>query len=247
MKISETGLNLIKSYEGCKLTAYKCPAGIWTIGWGHTGKDVKEGLVISKDYADKLLVEDMAKYEAKVMKYHEAYKWNQNEFDALTSFAYNVGSIDQLTAKGQRTRAEIAEKILQYTKGGGIVLPGLVRRRKAERELYLEPVKEPKHGWTKEDGFWRFYLNDDEYVKDAWYQDGEDWYWFDEHGTMVYDSWLRYQSKTTGKQDWYRLGPDGRMLTGLHQINGKIYYFNKNGDMTTEPVTLVPDESGALY
>ena len=111
MRISENGLNLIKSFEGCRLTAYKCPAGVWTIGWGHTG-GVKAGQKITQAEADQMLVSDMTAYESKVNKYSK-YNWNQNEFDALTSFAYNVGSIDQLTANGTRSRAEIAAKITQ--------------------------------------------------------------------------------------------------------------------------------------
>ena len=126
MRISENGLNLIKSFEGCRLTAYKCPAGVWTIGWGHTG-GVKAGQKITQAEADQMLVNDMAAYEKKVNKY-AAYGWNQNEYDAMTSFCYNVGSIDQLTASGTRSRATIAAKMLQYNKGGGKVLAGLTRR-----------------------------------------------------------------------------------------------------------------------
>ena len=138
MRISENGLNLIKSFEGCRLTAYKCPAGVWTIGWGHTG-GVKPGQKITQAEADQMLVSDMAAYESKVNKYSK-YNWNQNEFDALTSFAYNVGSIDQLTANGTRSRAEIAAKITQYNKGGGKVLAGLTKRREAEKKLFLTPI-----------------------------------------------------------------------------------------------------------
>lgn len=75
------------------------------------------------------------------MKYNSKYKWNQNEIDALVSFAYNIGSIDALTANGTRSRATIAAKMLQYNKAGGKVLNGLTRRRKAERELFLTAVK----------------------------------------------------------------------------------------------------------
>jgi len=94
MKISENGLKLIRSFEGCRLEAYKCPAGVWTIGWGHTG-NVKAGQRITQAEADKMLTDDMGPYERNVDKYGTKYMWNQNEFDALVSFAYNVGSIDQ--------------------------------------------------------------------------------------------------------------------------------------------------------
>ncbi len=135
MKTSKEGIDLIKKFEGCRLDAYKCPAGVWTIGYGHTG-DVKKGQKISAAQAEAYLVADLEKFEKKVEKYG-GYGWKQNEFDAMVSFAYNVGSIDQLTANGRRSRKEIADAIPKYNKGGGKVLAGLVRRRDAERELFL--------------------------------------------------------------------------------------------------------------
>ncbi len=135
MKISKNGIELIKKFEGCSLTAYKCPAGVWTIGYGHTG-GIGENDKITQSQADEYLVADLAKYEKCVAKYTK-YRWNQNEFDALVSFAYNIGSIDNLTAKGTRTKSEIAEKILLYNKAAGKVLAGLVKRRRAERELFI--------------------------------------------------------------------------------------------------------------
>lgn len=138
MKTGNAGLNLIKQFEGCRLTAYKCPAGVWTIGYGHTA-GVISGQTITQEEADKMLVCDVEKYERKVNKYYDRYRWNQNEFDALVSFAFNIGSIDQLTANGTRSRAVIAEKILLYNKAGGKVLNGLKRRREAERALFLTP------------------------------------------------------------------------------------------------------------
>lgn len=137
LKTGQAGLNLIKQFEGCRLTAYKCPAGVWTIGYGHTA-GVTSGQTITQAEADKLLVEDVAKYEQKVNKYYDRYKWNQNEFDALVSFAFNIGSIDKLTANGTRIRAVIAEKMLSYNKAAGKALAGLTRRRQAEKELFLK-------------------------------------------------------------------------------------------------------------
>lgn len=139
MKISTTGLNLIKSFEGCRLTAYKCPAGVWTIGYGHTG-GVKFGQKITQAKADAYLKSDLAKFEKHVASYKK-YNWNQNEFDALVSFAYNVGSITQLTANGTRTKKQISEKILAYDKAAGKTLAGLTRRRQAEKALFDKPVK----------------------------------------------------------------------------------------------------------
>lgn len=135
MRTSQTGINLIKQFEGCRLEAYKCPAGVWTIGYGHTA-GVQPGQKISAAQAEVYLRADLEKYEKKVDKYSK-YGWRQNEFDAMVSFAYNVGSIDKLTANGTRSKPVIAEKLLLYNKGGGKVLPGLVKRRAAERALFL--------------------------------------------------------------------------------------------------------------
>lgn len=139
MHISANGLNLIKSFESCRLKAYKALSTeqYWTIGYGHYGADVKPGMVINQSRADVLLKMDIKKFEDKVNKYDSVYKFNQNEFDALVCFAYNVGSIDQLTAKGMRSRALIAEKMLEYTKSGGKIIKGLVARRAAEQKLFL--------------------------------------------------------------------------------------------------------------
>lgn len=136
MKTGQAGLNLIKRYEGCKLNAYKCPAGVWTIGYGHTS-GVTQGMTITQAQADAYLTADVAKFETNVNKYYDKYKWNQNEFDALVSFAFNIGNIDQLTANGTRERSVIAEKLLLYNKAAGQVLSGLTKRRAAERELFL--------------------------------------------------------------------------------------------------------------
>lgn len=136
LKTGQAGINLIKQFEGCRLKAYKCPAGVWTIGYGHTS-GVKEGQVITQAQADAFLISDIEKFEKNVNKFYEKYKWNQNEFDALVSFAFNIGSIDQLTANGTRSKAVIAEKMINYNKADGKILSGLVRRRQAERKLFL--------------------------------------------------------------------------------------------------------------
>ena len=144
MEIGQAGIDLIKQYEGCRLTAYKCPAGVWTIGYGHTGSDVKDGLTITPVKAEQLLKADLAKFEKHVQNFDSKYHWNQNEFDALVSFAFNVGSINQLTANKTRTKAQIAQAMLLYNKANGKVLPGLTKRRQAERQLFLTPVQEVK-------------------------------------------------------------------------------------------------------
>ena len=149
MKISQNGINLVKRFEGCRLMAYKCPAGVWTIGYGHTGSDVWQGLTITQAKAEQLLRQDMVRFETHVMKFDNRYHWNQNEFDALVSFAFNVGSINQLTQNGKRSRVQIAAAMLKYNRGGGKILPGLTKRRQAEQELFLRPVAVSKE--EKED------------------------------------------------------------------------------------------------
>lgn len=140
MRISETGLNLIISFEGfcSKATKAVKTEKYYTIGYGHYGKDVEENQSITKEQALNLLKKDMKRFETKVMKYNDCYNFTQNEFDALVSFAYNVGNIDQLTAKGTRTKNEIADAMLLYIKSGGNVLDGLRKRRNKERELFLK-------------------------------------------------------------------------------------------------------------
>ena len=143
MKISQNGINLVKRFEGCRLTAYKPVAAekYWTIGYGHYGPDVQKGQKITQGKAEQLLKSDLVRYENNVMKFNAKYHWNQNEFDALVSFAYNTGSINNLVKNGKRSRAEIAEKILEYNKGAdGEELAGLKKRRQAEQELFLRPV-----------------------------------------------------------------------------------------------------------
>ena len=149
-KVSQIGINLIKEFEGCRLTAYQDEVGVWTIGYGITNADksitgttIKRGLKISQSTAEKWLEESLnQKYLPLVMKYDDKYGWNQNEIDALTSFAYNIGSIDQLTANGSRSRETIAKKMLEYNKAGGTIYRGLTRRREAERKLFLTPEEE---------------------------------------------------------------------------------------------------------
>ena len=145
MKTSPKGVSLIKSFEGCRLKAYKCPAGVWTIGYGHTA-GVKEGDTITQEQADEYLRNDLEKYEKAVMKYDGIYRFNQNQFDALVSFTYNcgVGNLKNLTQSGKRTLAQISTKLLIYNKAGGVVLRGLQRRRAAEKELFDAPIESDK-------------------------------------------------------------------------------------------------------
>lgn len=143
-KTSKTGIDLIKSFEGCSLKAYRCPANVLTIGYGHTG-GVKEGQSITQAEAERLLKVDLGSYEAAVNKYVTAII-NQNQFDALVSFAYNCGcgALQKSTLLKYLNRSmykEAADQFDLWNKGGGKVLKGLVRRRAAEKELFLTPIK----------------------------------------------------------------------------------------------------------
>ncbi len=138
MKAGENCIAIIKKYEGCRLEAYRCPAGVLTIGYGHTS-GVREGQRITQAQAEKYLKEDLEKFEKHVGKYYSRYHWNQNEFDALVSFAYNIGNIDKLTANGSRQRGEVAEKMPAYDKINGKPHSMLKKRREEERALFILP------------------------------------------------------------------------------------------------------------
>lgn len=137
MKTSQNGINLIKQFEGCRLQAYKPVAAepCYTIGYGHYGSDVLPGMVISQTQAEAYLAQDLAKYEKSVNALN--IPLNQNQFDALVSFAYNCGSGNLKKLVRGRSPQQIADAMLQYNKGSGKVLSGLTKRRQAERALFL--------------------------------------------------------------------------------------------------------------
>lgn len=139
--ISQKGIDLIKEFEGFRAKAYLCPARVWTIGYGHT-KGVKPGMVITKAQGEAMLRSDLKIYERYTSDALGNARTTQGQWDALVSFCYNAGpanlnksSMLRLHKQGQFKAA--ADSFLNWTKGGGKVLPGLVRRRKAERALYL--------------------------------------------------------------------------------------------------------------
>ena len=142
MTTSKRGIDLIKLFEGFREKAYKAvkTEEYYTIGYGHYGADIKRGQTITAAQGEQLLTNDLKKFESKVDKYNNIYKFNQNEFDALVSFAFNNGSIDQLTSNGMRSREEIRAHWLEYNKSGGKVIKGLVTRRTKELELFNTPV-----------------------------------------------------------------------------------------------------------
>lgn len=142
MHINNDGLKIIKESEGLRLKAYKCPSGVWTIGYGHTGKDVKKGMVITEEKATELLKSDIARFEKQVVTYNTIYNFTSNEFSALVSFAYNIGSITGLTRNGTRTKLQIANKMLEYCYANGKKLNGLYKRRQKERKLFLKKENE---------------------------------------------------------------------------------------------------------
>ena len=144
MRMSAAGLAIVKEFEGLRLKAYKCPAAVWTIGYGHTSAAgspiVTPELVITKDEAEEVLAQDMEQYEEGVRKYVKV-DLTQGQFDALVDFAYNagVGALQKSTLL-KKVNAEkfdeVPAEFMKWTKGGGKELPGLVRRRRAEVKLW---------------------------------------------------------------------------------------------------------------
>ena len=151
MNISQRGIDLIKSFEGFRAQSYKClvTEKYFTIGYGHYGPDVKLGQVITQREAEQLLMKDLERFVAAVNRYDYHYDFNQNEFDALVSFTYNLGEgcLCQVTDNKRRTKDQIAEKMLLYYNSAGKRIEGLVRRRKAEHDLFLSgsPAPAPKY------------------------------------------------------------------------------------------------------
>ena len=139
MQTSQEGIALIKKFEGCELEAYKCAAGVWTIGYGST-KGVNEGDTITQEEADKLLTEEMSEYEGYINDMVTS-DLKQNEFDALVSWVYNLGpsnlsSSTLLQRLNNKDWQDIPNQIKRLNKAGGEVKQGLIRRREAEALLF---------------------------------------------------------------------------------------------------------------
>ena len=146
MRISQKGIDLIKQFEGCSLEAYKCVAGKWTIGYGHTA-NVKQGDRITQQQAEDLLRNDLASFENLVNnKSYVPQSLNQDQFDALVSFAFNLGgrNLKELCTANyppnQKTTNHIAQEITLYNKAGGKRVQGLVNRREKEKKLFLGQI-----------------------------------------------------------------------------------------------------------
>lgn len=151
--VGSAGLALIQRFEGCRLKAYKPVATekYWTIGWGHYGADVYEGQVITQAQADALLEADCQRFADAVDD--PAYcpltaQLNDNQRDALISFAFNCGTGCLKTLCKGRSLAQIAEAMEKYNRAGGTVMAGLVRRRAAERALFETPVEKEEETVT---------------------------------------------------------------------------------------------------
>lgn len=151
MKTSERGVELIKRFEGLELEAYQDIAGVWTIGYGHTGADVKPGMTITEREAEALLRKDLGPREDAVNRL-TSVPLNQNEFDALVSFVYNVGAdaFRKSTARKRLNRGDrvgAAEALTWWNKAtvAGVLreVTGLTRRRAAEKALFLTPANPP--------------------------------------------------------------------------------------------------------
>jgi lysozyme len=139
MRISQEGVNLIKHFEGCRLEAYKCPAGVWTIGYGHTA-NVKEGDSVDQEAAEAFLIEDLESFEQDVTRLVEV-PLTQQQFDALVSWTFNLGAGNLaestlLRKLNNYQYAEVPEQMMRWVRAGGQVLDGLVKRRAAEAALF---------------------------------------------------------------------------------------------------------------
>jgi len=150
MRISEKGKNLIKSFEGVRLKAYKVLSSerYYTIGYGHYGEDVTKDMVITMETANKLFDKDIQKYENAVNNFTFSFQLNQNQFDALTSFCYNLGPAI-LNDFRSKTANQIANEMLLYVNAGGTRLQGLVTRRKKEVELFNAPIEKTAENTTE--------------------------------------------------------------------------------------------------
>lgn len=150
-RLSEKGLNLIKRFEGLRLKSYKCAANVDTVGYGHTGPEVVPGMTISEEQAERYLKEDLERFEQCVSSFVKL-KINQNEYDALVSFSFNVGTnafvnstlLKKLNAGNKKS--DVASEFLRWVKADGKTIPGLVRRREEEKKVFLTEPLHPMLG-----------------------------------------------------------------------------------------------------
>lgn len=131
----------IKQFEGCRLTTYRCSAGVLTIGYGHTGSDVRDGMTISQNDAEKLLIDDLSKFQTELAPLVTVLV-TEGQFIALMSFVFNlgIGAFKRSTLRRELNAGNIevaADEFLKWCNAGGEPLEGLKRRRLAEKELFL--------------------------------------------------------------------------------------------------------------
>jgi len=139
MKLEQKGIELLKHFEGCELTAYQDSVGVWTIGYGHT-KGVHEGMTITQEQAEQMLLTELVEYEGYI-KNMVTVPLTQNQFDALVVWIYNLGptnfgSSTLLKELNSGNYTAAGKEILRWNKAGGKVLAGLVKRREAEAQLF---------------------------------------------------------------------------------------------------------------
>jgi lysozyme len=143
-KINDLGLNLIKSFESCRLNTYKDIVGVNTIGWGHTGDLATPGNVIDQETADNILIEDLERFEHGVTHIITS-SINDNQFSALVSFAFNLGlgnlrESHLLLLVNSDNFTQAAEQFVRWSHAGGKEVAGLLRRREAERDLFTKEL-----------------------------------------------------------------------------------------------------------
>ena len=139
-RINQAGIDLIRHYEGCRLSAYLCPAGKWTIGVGHTGPEVHQGQTITEEQAMALLHKDLAWAEAAVERLITV-PLTDNQFAALVSFTFNVGAaaLEKSTLRQHLNAGDydaVPEQLMRWIRSKGKILNGLVARRQGEGELW---------------------------------------------------------------------------------------------------------------
>lgn len=140
-EVNDAGVTLVREFEGCRLDAYRCPAGIPTIGYGATGPDIRMGMRWTQEQADERLAEDLARFAAGVERLVQV-DLTDNQFAAIVSFAFNVGlgALRDSTLLRKLNAGDYegaADQLPRWNRGGGRVLAGLTRRRAAERDLFL--------------------------------------------------------------------------------------------------------------
>ncbi len=162
MKVSKAAIDMIKHHEGVRTRPYRCPALLWTVGVGHVIEPTHTAVkyeerrhlpipagwdrTLTMDEVDGILSQDLRRFERGVVRLCPAAAGNQGIFDSLVSFAFNVGlgNLQRSSLRMKTNRGdfeEAAEEFLKWTKAGGRVLPGLVKRRNDERALYLTGVR----------------------------------------------------------------------------------------------------------